>query len=171
MNDAGIRLLIVIVPLVLTNILHMIIVKMDLMTSLKIPVWRKGFGENKTWRGLIFIPFANAIFTWLLVGIFNIDFLEGIRLGFLLGLAYALFELPNSFVKRRLGIMPGSRHKKLGILFSLLDKMDSAFGVALTFYLLGYAGLRFAVLLFVCNSLTHILFSELLFRMKVKKSF
>ena len=50
--------------------------------------------------------------------IFNLE------IGFLLGLMYMLFELPNSFIKRRLDIRDGKTDKGLkGIIFYIIDQI------------------------------------------------
>ncbi len=52
--------------------------------------------------------------------------------GGLFGLTYALFELPNSFAKRRFDIRPGHTTKTSGLLgkvFFVVDQVDSLFGV------------------------------------------
>ena len=51
-----------------------------------------------------------------------------LALGLAVGLGYSLGELPNSFLKRRLGITPGERRSAVQY---LVDQADSAFGVAL----------------------------------------
>ncbi len=45
--------------------------------------------------------------------------------GGLLGLATWVGELPNSFIKRRLGIPPGQRrHSTVGVIVSIIDQAD-----------------------------------------------
>ena len=71
-------------------------------------------------------------------------FLYNILIGFLLGLGYSLFELPNSFIKRRLDIKPGKTtngFKKMFFIF--LDQADSVFGVCLVVCLFYKIGLKF----------------------------
>ncbi|WP_156101296.1 CDP-archaeol synthase [Flavobacterium gilvum] len=94
-----------------------------------------------------------------------------IFLGFILGLAYMAFELPNSFFKRKLGIKPGESALNKKYFFVMLDKIDSAFGVALVYYLLGCVNFSTAILLLFVNSLTHILMSLVLVSLKIKSSF
>ena len=45
--------------------------------------------------------------------------------GIIIGLAYVLAELPNSFVKRRLGAAPGELPEKNARIFMLADQLDS----------------------------------------------
>ncbi|MBP5679219.1 MAG: CDP-archaeol synthase, partial [Bacilli bacterium] len=80
------------------------------------------FGDNKTIKGFLGYLFFNIIFSVFFGFIFSVfslnsynffyqnhlnTFSLNLWIGFLLGLFYALFELPNSFLKRRLGIVPG----------------------------------------------------------------
>lgn len=111
------------------------------------------FGPNKTWRGLLFmalVPVPMGALQGLAwgaaaeaAGLAPIDLLALGRwlgapaggaawaagyalLAFVLGLGYALGELPNSFLKRRLAIEPGKTGAGLlGGLFFLLDQADS----------------------------------------------
>jgi hypothetical protein len=119
------------------------------------------FGANKTWRGVAFMPVAAAAFGAAVGGLWGgevarsgyapLDYLhileipgpDGVRraLGHLvvnlaLGAAYVAGELPNSFVKRQLGIAPGSRGhgRALEALLLVGDQLDSvlaALGLAM----------------------------------------
>ena len=146
------HILIVLVPLIITSIIHMIVVKLNWLNFVKIPIWENGFGENKTWRGVLIVPIANAIILYT-ISIFYPTYVENaFLLGFLLGISYLLFELPNSFVKRKMGIKPGERATSNKVLFFVLDKTDSAFGVTLTYYFMMNISLKLASALFLTNS-------------------
>ena len=136
MNELFTHVLIVLVPLLITSVLHMAVVKKDRLANLKIPIWQKGFGENKTWRGVFFVPATNGLFTFSICSLFGLHAVSPFLLGFTLGLSYLAFELPNSFLKRSVGIEPGGHHPKHKYLFYMLDKTDSAFGVTLTYSLI-----------------------------------
>lgn len=171
MSNFFLHILIVLFPLVMANSLHMVIVKRGYFNQLAIPIWPKGFGANKTIRGFLFLPVVNALVLSLLDIVFSLSVHEPILLGLALGIAYLLSELPNSYLKRRFGIAPGGQHDKHKLLFATFDKIDSAFGVALTYYLLGYADLKNASLLFVFNILVHISVAKILVKLKIKKGF
>ncbi|MGL4632693.1 MAG: CDP-archaeol synthase [Leadbetterella sp.] len=158
----------VIVPLIITNVLHMLVVKYKIFSILTTPLHKGLFGTNKTYRGLLFIPVCNSLVT-LLFSRENPS--EHLLIGFTLGLAYALFELPNSFLKRRLGIRSGessSRHKWL---FWIFDKSDSAFGVILAYFLLFDCPVDMAIRLFMLSVIIHASLSFILLTIKIKKSF
>src|SRR5688572_17527768 len=101
MSDLTAHIVIVIVPLALSNSIHMVLVKKDIFPVTSIPIWSWGFGKNKTWRGLLFVPFANGVVLMLISFMVPLSIEAPAILGFELGLAYMLFELPNSFLKRR----------------------------------------------------------------------
>jgi len=171
MNSFLQHIVIVLLPLIVSNVIHMIIIKKDLFSKLKQPISKSLFGANKTWRGFIVVPFANAFFVFLLNFWADFELQHAFFLGFILGFAYMLFELPNSFVKRRLGIQSGQHATKHTILFMLIDKTDSAFGVNLIYFLFGYISWPEALLLFAISSSTHMLLSQLLVHLHLKKSF
>ena len=171
----------VLLPLLLSNVAHMVLVKKEGLSRWSIPISTKWFGPNKTYRGLLFVPLANALlFTLLqLVGrswwewpspTANTPALELLSIGALYGMAYVLFELPNSWLKRRLGIAAGQSSRKFAAFFLLLDKSDSALGVSLAFVLLNSESIGFWPFFFTAV-LLHASISALLVLLKIKKSF
>lgn len=165
------HVLIVLVPLVLTSILHMAAVKENWLKVFQIPIWRTGFGENKTWRGVLFVPSANALFLLFISSIFQLNLAYPFLLGYILGLSYLLFELPNSFLKRKAGIKAGGHHRDHKYLFYILDKTDSSFGVTLTYFLITGITLRMALALFLINSTMHAVIAFVLVKLRIKSSF
>jgi CDP-diglyceride synthetase len=100
------------------------------------------FGRSKTWRGPVTVA-AGAAAVWALqqrvlhgiepvAAIELVDFatLPGCWFGAALGAAAELAELPNSFVKRRLGIEPGAtaRGRLAGVVFYVWDQLDLLVG-------------------------------------------
>ena len=127
-----------IAPVVMAGVIHAVVIKRDAFTLLAKPLdggrLFRGvalFGKNKTWRGAA-VMIAASTGLAATIGLPPL-------LGTALGSAYSLAELPNSFVKRRLGIAPGSRASR-GALQYLADQGDSVLGCTL------------ALLLFVDNS-------------------
>jgi hypothetical protein len=157
--------------MILSNISHMLVVKYDLLAFCKVPIWNYGFGANKTWRGFVVLPLLNAMYLTLIVQLTGQPCMYPFALGFALGFVYLLFELPNSFLKRRLGIQPGESAPKYRFFFYLLDKTDSAFGVLLFFYLWSTINIQSILLFFVLSTLTHIALSLLLVALKLKSKF
>ena len=109
--------------------------------------WRgkRLFGPNKTWRGLMVMPLAAALGfgfaahfrdllpRWLADGIWLRPPSELALAGLLCGLAFMLAELPNSLLKRQLGVEPGAQARQplLRACCLLLDRVDSTVGALL----------------------------------------
>ena len=183
------------IPLIVSNVLHMVLVKKNGLTSLCIPLNSTLFGPNKTLRGFLFVPFVNGILYlvvnwpggWLLSGlsseyylqqeinIGDINFLNLLlmqaSIGAVYGLFYMLFELPNSWIKRRMGIASGESSTRFRWFFTLLDKTDSAIGVSLFFGFLNDFNIEMMFQFFICASSLHFGISGLLVLSKIKKSF
>ncbi len=129
--------LLIIFPAALGGILHMIFVKKDWLPFLKIPVNNWLFGANKTIRGFILMPLLSipgGYLSYMLFGgsalTINIATTPWFIFGLLAGFAYILFELPNSFIKRRMGILPGENAERFSLFFVILDQLDSSIGGA-----------------------------------------
>jgi hypothetical protein len=119
---------------------HAPVLTFDLFEPLKRPLdggarfrGRCVFGENKTWRGAV-VVLAGVTVTTLLLSTWDrwwSALPDGIRdagpllYGVLLGLGVVVGELPNSFVKRQLGIGPGEQRRSLGgVLLTIYDQAD-----------------------------------------------
>ena len=193
------------IPLIVSNVLHMVLVKKNGLTSLCIPLNSTLFGPNKTLRGFLFVPFVNGILYlvvnwpggWLLSGLspesylqqeinighdptyqsysIDINFLNlllmQVSIGAVYGLFYMLIELPNSWIKRRMGIASGESSTRFRWFFTLLDKTDSAIGVSLFFGFLNDFNIEMMLQFFLCASSLHFGISGLLVLSKIKKSF
>lgn len=145
------------------------------------------FGDNKTWKGFVGYVLLNTVclVLWGLIcsaspylSAHNYLYFSNENTlpfnalaGALLGLGYALFELPNSFLKRRLGITPGKPPKRAWkVFFIVLDQADSLFGCVLTvciFYPMG-AALYFAYV--AVGAATHIVINMLLYFAHLRKN-
>ena len=113
---------------------------LDLAPALKRPLdlgleWngKRLLGPNKTWRGAL-VMLAGAFGATLLLSRVpaywrrlpaEVQRAGPARLGLVLGGGVVLGELPNSFVKRRLGLPPGGRSRSpAGVLMSIFDQAD-----------------------------------------------
>ena len=171
MTDLARHILIVLLPLTLSGSLHMLLVKSNGLSLLRIPVWEQGFGKNKTWRGFFFVPLVNGILLFLFSSLLSEPPNNPFLLGYVLGLSCMLAELPNSFLKRKLGIQAGAHPDRNKVLFFILDKTDSALGVALAYYVFGNVSFLMSITLFLIGSFTHGIISLLLVNIKIKSSF
>ena len=108
--------------------------------------WRgkRLLGENKTVRGPIIMAFFTMLYGFLLFKVLpwekSVFFSnrQVVLSYFLVGLAYSLGELPNSFLKRQLSIPPGGKVVK-GVgkwFFSFLDLFDSLVACGVVYFFL-----------------------------------
>lgn len=178
-------------PLVLVGAFHMVAVKRDWFPALRVPVdggatfrGRRLFGENKTWRGIAILTIGTTLLVWgQALAMARVDALGALALidfdrvvpglvGALMGLGYALGELPNSFIKRQMGIAPGvTEAGPAGAFFSLIDQADSVVGCLLLLAVVWRPGWPvFAAALVVCT-LLHVAFNAGFHAIGVRKRF
>ena len=107
-------------PLLFAGVIHLFVIHFDLLPFLKRPLNQKFFGVNKTYRGFVVIgllTFLGIFLTSIIETYIPPNYQVGLDkkpyiLGFLLGVFAMLFELPNSFLKRRLGAKSGEHPQK-----------------------------------------------------------
>lgn len=172
------RIILLALPLIFGGILHMLAVKWDILSYLKKPLHQRWFGLNKTWRGFFIMPLA----CWpgvlaarkfedvldISAPVFHLH--STILMSLCLGFAYCLAELPNSFLKRRLGVKEGQTSQKFKLFFIIFDQADSVLGCLLAYALLvPIDGNTFLGTMFV-GTFIHLIFNYSLFRLKVRKN-
>jgi len=104
------------------------------------------FGASKTWRGPITVALGAAAvlalqahvlhrIAWIAsIELFDYGSVHAALLGAFVGGAAELAELPNSFVKRRLGVPPGGTARGLAsAIFYLWDQIDLLLGFWLAY--------------------------------------
>ncbi len=173
MDDFRVHIYMFLIPGIIGNVAHMVIVKKDLFSFLARPVSVEMFGRNKTLRGFVFLPLAMGtvcLLESLFIGPFNTHYLNDFLVGLGLGLAYMLAELPNSYLKRRQGIAPGESAENSRIFQLIIDKTDSLIGACIFYYFATNTDLRIIAVLFMVSFLLHISISYLLVLTKLKKS-
>jgi hypothetical protein len=136
-------------PLLIGLLFHGLCMKFGWLAQLTKPVdggrsfrGQRLFGANKTYRGIVAVGLGTAIGFWLraMLQVGMTSNLEAewlsrpgggpLLFGFTVGAAAMAAELPNSFVKRQLGIRPGAAGSgALGVVFYLLDQVDMLLGV------------------------------------------
>lgn len=135
------ELLLFATPVILAGIMHMIIVKFNVLPTLTYPLDhyktynnKRIFGANKTYRGLICMVLGSVLSMYIyynLIHVFpaikpynlyNFNLINPFGYGILLGTLYIIAELPNSFFKRQQSIPEG---KNNGWLPKLIDQLDS----------------------------------------------
>ncbi len=187
-----IKMYVTMFPVILAGILNMLFVKTPLYQRLKCPMdgglrlkdGRRLFGDNKTWAGFMGMILTGALsqLLWGLICRAMPDMcyiyhtyentpLFNMLAGGAMGLTYMLFELPNSFVKRRLDIPCGKTVGGLkGGFFFVADQVDSLFGVGIVFALLYPMPLWQYFLYILLGAVTHIAVNGLLYKAKIRRN-
>lgn len=143
------RLLYVFVLFILGHRLERAVYRLDrdrgYLLFLTNPVHLKLLGANKTWRGIVVLPLllAGTCYLFILGGLTDLMGLtpadtDVFWVAGLCGLACQLGELPNSFIKRQLGISPGEQPtlRSLGSVAQfVVDHTDSWIAVCLHLWL------------------------------------
>jgi hypothetical protein len=122
---------IVMAPLFVGLATHGICIRFGAARQLARPISTRLFGANKTYRGLVCVAAGTAVgFGVIRPGLVATTHTSDLLLlGFAVGAAAMAAELPNSFLKRRLGIAPGTQaHGFRGFAFHVLDQVDVVFG-------------------------------------------
>ena len=172
--------LMLMIPVVIGGVLHMVVVTRDWFPRLKTPVNKALFGANKTWRGFVVMPVITvpgALLLWLILQVFDLDITTPVLeyswviLGLALGFAYVLFELPNSFIKRRAGAAPGEVPQKGRLFYVALDQIDSGVGAAIFYYLFFAAPATTALCYAILFPVVALVVKRFLFMAKLKKSY
>jgi hypothetical protein len=183
------------VPGLVAGVLNMVWCKVGLAKRLTRPIdagrrlkdGERVFGDNKTWKGLVgMVGLAAAVaVVWGLVcaGVPSLEahmlfyrrlpntVLANVGIGAAIGMAYAVFELPNSFLKRRAKIRPGTRAGsgwRVG--FAVLDQIDSVIGMVLVVTLVYPLGLGFFCLYVLVGGLTHAVVNLGLYAARLRKN-
>lgn len=153
-------------PLLGGGVFHGLCMKYEWFSLLKRPIdcgrtvrGRRLFGANKTFRGPVAVGLGAALVLGLqatllhgLPGIRDIELFDyggvnGWLLGFVVGAAAMSAELPNSFLKRQLGVAPGQAGQGLlGATLYVIDQVDLLVGAWLVFALV--LDVRFTWVLF-----------------------
>ena len=181
-------------PVIVAGVLNMVWVKLPVARWASRPIdggrtladGRRVLGDHKTWKGLLGMVVLGALagLAWgrLIQGIglepFDLFYARqpntiafSALTGALQGLAYSLFELPNSFLKRRVGITPGKRHGGAWtVLFVVLDQIDSVVGCALLVLVFAPVGWAFVLVTILVGGITHIALNMLLHALHLRKN-
>jgi hypothetical protein len=139
-------------PVALAGLAHVAVIKLRLFPSLARVrldfgrTWRGKpvFGDNKTWRGALVMPLATAAFVLLQISLLphwpwatglapTFQVAHPLIWGLLAGAGYIAGELPNSFVKRQLGLAAGATAAGGGAapVLWVIDQVDSVLGFLL----------------------------------------
>lgn len=141
-------------PILIAGLVHVAVIALDLVPGLARPIdagrrWRGRplLGRNKTWRGFVVMPAATATTVAAQQALASRSPRLGALapltrggppwvVGAICGAAYVFAELPNSFVKRRLGIAPGASAPRARAAQYIVDQLDSVIGCAIAIRML-----------------------------------
>ncbi len=128
------------VPIVFAGVAHMMFVRYQWLAFLAQPVSLRLFGANKTWRGMLVMPMLTAIAALLMPTMqgsmgWQLSYASWFGCGLLAGSGYIFAELPNSWMKRRMGIAPGTLPQRYARLFIMLDQLDSGLGAGIGWWI------------------------------------
>ena len=179
---------------IIAGCLNMILCKLKILEKYNIPMdckknfidGKRIFGDNKTWKGFFGYIILNVLCSILLGAIWNISNLNGMNyfflklpntiysnlaIGILLGLGYSIFELPNSFLKRRLNIEPGKTPNRINKIFLIfLDQADSVIGCCTVLSLFYQMTFGFYIMYILLGAFTHIVFNMVLYFLGLRKN-
>ena len=181
-------------PVILSGILNMAFTRTGFYQRHRMPIdrgqclrdGRRILGDNKTWVGF-FAMIALCAVIQPVFGLFlqqtglethnelyrihTNRFVYNVWIGFLFGLAYMLLELPNSFVKRRLGIEPGKTHRSgIGAVFFVIDQIDSLIGVMAVIYVFSDISFQKYLGYIALGGITHIGINLVLFKIRIRRN-
>jgi CDP-2,3-bis-(O-geranylgeranyl)-sn-glycerol synthase len=161
--------------------------KTNVLSSLAVPIdngarWRgrRLFGANKTWRGVVLMTGLTAVASGAQAALARrsrwtsaLQVAPSTRInawlaGAVCGVTYCLAELPNSFVKRQLGIAPGARASRASRLQYIVDQADSVAGCLVALRLLYRAAASELLTAFALGLTIHIGIDQLIYAIGIK---
>jgi hypothetical protein len=91
--------------------------------------------------------------------------------GICLGLGMTFGELPNSFLKRQLDILPGNKKKGLlSVVFFLFDQVDLAIGIWVFLFFFIRPSIWLILLSFLITILLHVFVSSIGYALGMRKT-
>lgn len=182
-------------PVILAGISNMVVVKRNWFKKRAKPMdggkelkdGKRIFGNNKTWLGFLTM-IGCSIVTHVVWGLicrlftdmqnmnqlylcYENTLLYNIIVGAIMGAAYMIFELPNSFIKRRLDIPDGKTERGLkGKMFFVIDQLDSMFGVILVLAVASKISLLQYINYVLLGGLTHICVNLILYKLRIRRN-
>lgn len=187
------KMLVTMVPVIMAGVLNMIFVKTKFCKRISFPIdggktfadGRRIFGDNKTRAGFFGMIVFGAL-SQIIWGAVCKNFPDGMNhfytvhentflfnaiSGAVCGFAYVLFELPNSFIKRRLEIPCGKTASGIkGAIFYIVDQIDSLIGVALVFAVIFPMKILEYFLYIFIGAFIHSAVNLILWKAKIRKN-
>lgn len=178
--------LLLVFPFVLGGITLVVILKKKYLLFLRTPIdfgfkfrGKRIFGNNKTFLGFFVMTFVVVIFGTSTSNIYNELFDLNLTISSslfsfaILGFAYPFGELPNSFLKRQIGITEGTKAttQPLRSIFTVVDLIDSYFLIGLVYiFVFGIRDFNLLLTSFLIGVLVHLAFDFLMYSMRLKRN-
>ncbi len=175
----------VVAPVLGAYVAHAPVLRFDLLRVLAVPLdggltlrGRRIFGANKTLRGVV-VMFGGVVATTLLAAqspTWASHWPPPLRMhpgvyAALLGLGFVAGELPNSFLKRQLGIQPGAqRRSPFGVALTIFDQADFVPGIWLALAPLWLMPPAQALVLFTVAVVAHLLINVIGYAIGARKT-
>lgn len=192
-RGVGINKMITVMPIIFAGILNMLFTKTKFYNKHKRPIDNRRsinnkriLGDNKTWIGfgsmVIISGFTHVIWGYIL-RLLNLEsksdyyvkhdnrITYNLIVGLSNGFIYMISELPNSFIKRRLDIDSGKRANGIkGVLFYIIDQIDSIVGIAYLIKKLSKINVRETLKYIGIGGFVHAIINLILFKIKVREN-
>lgn len=192
-RGVGINKIITVMPIIFAGILNMLFTKTKFYNKHKRPIDNRRsinnkriLGDNKTWIGfgsmVIISGFTHVIWGYIL-RLLNLEsksdyyvkhdnrITYNLIVGLSNGFIYMVSELPNSFIKRRLDIDSGKRANGIkGVLFYIIDQIDSIVGIAYLIKKLSKINVRETLKYIGIGGFVHAIINLILFKIKVREN-
>jgi hypothetical protein len=180
------EIILVILPVLFAGLTFIYYLKWNKIALLNTPLdfgfkinGKRVFGENKTIKGPIIMGIFTAVYGYIIFRLIenfqhkHIDSPYLFLALLIIGVSYSLGELPNSFIKRQLGIIPGSIPTE-GLpkyIFRIVDTFDSLLLVGLLYYLLFHFSILSIICAILLGGVIHLITDKLMMHLRLKGQF
>jgi len=137
-----------------------------------IPVNKKVFGENKTWRGIFLGTVVGGLIFWIQKLLYDVGFQKfslidysdfSMLLGFLMGLGALLGDLVKSYYKRKAGINPGCP-------WVPFDQIDFVLGALILGFFVYVPPAEVALLVLILSPFLHVIVNYIGYWLGIRES-
>ena len=161
-------------PAYLANMAPPLFKKWNLLNGLAVPINKRLFGKNKTYRGILAAVLFGMLIFIMQKFLYDYGFIKSIALfdynnasvilGFLLGFGAIFGDLIKSFLKRRLGIEPGKP-------FIPFDQLDFVVGALLFSSVIYAPPLKVIISIIIISPLLHLLVNRIGYYLHITRKY
>lgn len=153
-------------PAFVANAVPVFVGKSKRIAPLRIPVWEKGLGKNKSWAGVLAAIIAGTLTGWLQLVLtsweLQVGFGAWIAWSALISFGAMFGDCVKSYVKRRIGIAPGNA-------WPVIDGIDYVVGALVCGLLLFVPTWSVALALIIAGPILSLLANVISYLMGWKK--